>query len=357
MGLLRRREPVELMVKVEQLRDEFRAAGKDSILNEALRQGVPLPHGCTVGTCGTCKAKLVEGKVRELTDSAVALSAEELRAGYILPCQSVARSPLRLDIPQLADLPDHPFVMRKAEIVLQRGLTHDIVELGLRLDGPMEYTAGQYAEIGLPDQAHLRAYSFSCGASRRAQDYVSFFIRQMPGGEFTGWLFGDDRTGTVLECHGPFGNLWLRPGDGPVLCIAGGSGLGPIKSIVEAARDQEVDREFTVVFGVRTQRDLYCVGAIEEIGRFWGSRFRFVPILSEEPAGSGWNGATGFVTEAIGRLPESVVKGSDAYVCGPPPMVDAVEAQLLSIGVDAGSFHADRFLDTSGKSQQQKAPV
>ena len=83
----------------------------------------------------------------------------------------------------------------------------------------------------------------------------------------------------------------------------------------------------------------------------------WLAILSEEPAGSGWNGATGFVTEAIGRLPESVVKGSDAYVCGPPPMVDAVEAQLLSIGVDAGSFHADRFLDTSGKSQQQKAPV
>ncbi len=346
------------MVKVEQLSREFVAAGKDSILNEALGQGLPLPHGCTVGTCGTCKAKLVTGKVRELTDSAVALSAEELRDGYILPCQSVARSALTLDIPQLADLPDHPFVTRKAEVVLQRSLTHDIVELGIRLDsGPMEYTAGQYAEIGFAGQSRLRAYSFSCGPSRRPDDYLSFFVREMPGGEFTGWLFGADRTGAVLECHGPLGNLWLRPGSRPVLCIAGGTGLGPIKSILEAARDEEVDRAFTVVFGVRTRSDLYCVSELEEVGRFWGSQFRFVQVLSEEPADTGWNGARGLVTDAIRHLPESALKASDTYVCGPPPMVDAVEAQLLSIGVDAAAFHADRFLDTSSRSPQQSASV
>ncbi len=125
----------------------FQVPGKDSILNEALAAGIPFPHSCTVGTCGTCKSRLVHGKVREIVDSAIALSAQELRDGYILPCQSIARTSIELDVAGLADMPDHPLVHAAAVICSHRALTHDIAEITLTLDKDLEYSAGQYAEL------------------------------------------------------------------------------------------------------------------------------------------------------------------------------------------------------------------
>ncbi|HTK67499.1 MAG TPA: 2Fe-2S iron-sulfur cluster binding domain-containing protein [Pseudonocardia sp.] len=322
-------------------------AGRDSVLNHALAEGVPFPHSCTVGTCGSCKSRLVSGKVWELTESAITLSSEELRSGYILPCQSVARGPLELDVPGFAEIPDHPLRHTSGVISGQRPLTHDIVELRLELDEPIEYTGGQYAELSTD---HLttgpRAYSFAEAPNPAALDRPCFYVRRTPGGEFTEWLFDADRTGTRVNLTGPFGNLWLRPGEGPVLCVAGGSGLAPVKALVETAAAAVSEREFVLVFGARTQRDLYCVDELEKLAVAAGS-LRFVPVLSEEPVDSGWTWARGLVTDVIATLAPELLAQCDAYVCGPPPMVDAVEDLLCGGRADEGFFHADRFLDRS----------
>lgn len=126
---------------------------------------------------------------------------------------------------------------------------------------------------------------------------------------------------------------------------------GPISSILEAVRDDDVRREFVFVFGARSTRDLYCLDESETLAGSWGADYTFVPALSEESADSGWTGARGMVTDVIAGLPAELLASCDAYVCGPPAMVDAVEEQLRALRPEGSFFHADRFLDK--KTQRQ----
>lgn len=214
----------------------FEVPGKDSILNEALAAGIPFPHSCTVGTCGTCKSKLVHGRVREIVDSAIALTAQELRDGYILPCQSIARTSIELDVAGLADMPEHPLVHTRAVISSHRALTHDIAEITLKLEQDLEYTAGQYAELRMDGLTGPRSYSFATAPTDTDRRRAIFYVRHVPGGQFSDWLFETNRDGTHLELAGPFGDLWLRPAEQPLLCVAGGSGLAPIKALLRRRR-------------------------------------------------------------------------------------------------------------------------
>jgi NAD(P)H-flavin reductase/ferredoxin len=348
-----KRQPREVKtVTIAATGKSFVTAGRDSVLNDALDAGIPFPHSCTVGTCGTCKARLVSGKVRELSDSANILSAEELRDRYLLACQTVARSSIELDVAGLADMPDHPLLRVEGEIALQRPLTHDIMEIGIRLDGPLEYTAGQYAELTVPGRLGPRAYSFAMGAERRDKDYATFFCRLVPGGDFTEWLFAGNRTGTRLSLAGPFGNLWLRSGSSPVLCVAGGSGLAPIKALLEDAHDAGDDRHFTLVFGARTERDLYCLADIAALRADWPGRFTFLPVLSEEGGDKSPTLGRGLVTDVISALAPGFLADCAVYACGPPPMVDAVERQIGALRGEDALFFADRFLDKSSRADR-----
>ncbi|WP_396932132.1 2Fe-2S iron-sulfur cluster-binding protein [Mycolicibacterium sp.] len=333
------------IVKIAGTNRTFEAAGKDSILNEALAAGIPYPHSCTVGTCGTCKSKLLHGRVREIVDSAVALTAEELRDGYILTCQSIARTPLELEVAGLADMPDHPLVHAEGSIVRQRNLTHDIIEVTIDLDNAIEYTAGQYAELRVAGVNGPRSYSFADVPSDDG-NHITFCVRLVPDGEFTEWLFSAPREGAAVTVTGPFGDLWLRPRQSPILCVAGGSGLAPIKAILKEAVIQGCDRDTVLVFGARTQQDLYSLEEIEQIGEAWKAGFEFHPILSMEPTESGWPGARGLVTSVLDTLPADFVHSCDVYTCGPPAMIDALESELRNTrtDIDLKHFYADRFL-------------
>ncbi|MDI3313803.1 MAG: 2Fe-2S iron-sulfur cluster binding domain-containing protein [Mycobacterium sp.] len=322
----------------------FEVPGKDSILNEALAAGIPFPHSCTVGTCGTCKSKLVHGKVREIVDSAIALSAQELRDGYILPCQSIARSCIELEVAGLADMPEHPLVHTGAVICAQRSLTHDITEIVLKLDKELDYTAGQYAELRIDGVTGPRSYSFATAPDDANLRRVTFYVRHVPGGQFTDWLFDADRQGTRLQLAGPFGDLWLRPADEPLLCVAGGSGLAPIKALLEDAVRQRCKRHTVLLFGARTQRDLYCLAELDELRRSWNGQFDFHAVLSDEPPESTWSGARGLVTDVLPRLPSQFIGDCHVYTCGPPAMIDALETALRDIRADTEHFYADRFV-------------
>ncbi len=322
----------------------FEVPGKDSILNEALAAGIPFPHSCTVGTCGTCKSKLVHGKVRELVDSAIALSAQELRDGYILPCQSIARTSIELDVAGLADMPEHPLVHADAVICSHRALTHDIAEIGLTLDKELEYSAGQYAELRMDGVTGPRSYSFADAPSDAKRRQATFYVRHVAGGQFTDWLFESNRQGAQLQLAGPFGDLWLRPADEPILCVAGGSGLAPIKALLEDAARQRCERYTVLVFGARTQRDLYCLTELDTVRRSWNGQFDFRAVLSEDPPESAWTGARGFVTDVLHQLPNQFVHDCHVYTCGPPAMIDTLETALHEVRADTRHFYADRFV-------------
>lgn len=311
---------------------EITVGPRETLLQAALREGLPFPNSCRVGGCGSCKCRLVEGEVDELTESGYLLSADELDRGTILACQSRPRSAVRIEV-ELA---------REAvpgEIVEQTRLTHDITALTVQLDAALDYRPGQFARLtldGLDDVT--RSYSFATPPS--ADGRVQFFVRHVPGGRFSGHVHREDLVGQGLAVEGPDGDFWLREGEAPLILVAGGSGLAPILALLQAAADAGCARPATLLFGARTRRDLYALDAIEAIAERWNASFHFVPVLSEVDDDDEWPGARGLVTAHIGA---HLAPRSHAYLCGPPAMVDAAIDVLAERGVDRDDMHFDRF--------------
>lgn len=325
---------------------------KSTILQAALDQAVAFPHNCRVGGCATCKCKLISGRVREMTDKSYVLNSDELKQGYILACQSVALTDVTIEV-TIGEHAVHPIVHTAGEITRLTRLTHDIMNVEVKLDKPAMYTAGQYAEIFVPDVVKngtrtARSYSVASAPGAATEtDALSFFIRHVPGGEFTEWLFNKATVGTRLEGHGPYGDFWLRPGTAPLICIAGGSGLAPVLALLEQARIERITRDVVLFFGARAQRDLYCLQRIEELARTWMGRFEVVYVLSSEPENSGWEGRRGFVPEHMQAVVGHRAREHHAYLCGPPVMLDACIKWLEDAGVGPSNIHFDKFLDRS----------
>ena len=355
-----RRTPSEFNFRITPADIEIRVSSKETLLQAALHQGVPFPYNCRAGGCGECKCRLVEGKVKELTDKSYLLSAEELKENYILACQSIPKSDVVVEVTLEKGRPEHPIVETSGTITKLKPLTHDILHVAMGLDQPMTYTAGQYAEIILPAElkpgaGESRSYSFACASSQDGRaDQLDFFIRKVPGGAFTEWLFSQTKVGTKLHVRGPYGNFYLRPGTQPIICIAGGSGLAPIKAILEQAhQDKKSTRDVVFFFGARTQADLYCLDEIEQIRRNWIGRFEFVPVLSAEPENSTWQGRRGLITDHLQPVVGERIAQHQAYLCGPPPMIDSCLVEFSRCGMDSSQIHFDKFLDRSHRVQRQ----
>lgn len=332
----------------------FEVKPGQSVLEAGLAAGYAMPHSCTVGTCGTCKCKLSEGKVKELTNFAYVLEAEELQTGVILTCQAALKSDAVIEIPnfELKHLtPPEDF---EGEIVASEMLTHDTKKVTIRLDRPIHFDAGQYVQVHHNDIYGARSYSFAIPPHEAGCSEIELFIRHVPGGEFTGMLFEDKLEGAKVGIHGPSGNFWLREGRDPIICVGGGSGLAPIISLLEDAAQSSHGRPCVMFFGARTQQDLYCVDRINKIAESWDGAFQFVPVLSHEPEESDWQGLRGFVNTAIeGAASQYLSADTQVYLCGPPPMIDAVTETVTELGIQDKNIHADKFLDAShGLSRQ-----
>lgn len=326
---------------------------KETLLNAALRNDIEFPHSCRVGGCAACKCQLTEGKVKELTDVGYILSDDDLDNGYILACQSVPKT----DISITLDLPQHSLEEVTGEIVAQNRLTHDITELKIRTSEPLKYQPGQFADLTLSSLPDLpRSYSFASAptTSPNSQTELSFFVREVPGGRFSGAINQQQKIGERISVKGPLGDFWLRPAQNPIVMIAGGSGLAPIIAMLQEEVKQSRHRPLLLLFGARTQQDLYALETIASIQQQWNATFEFMPVLSEEPDNASaedenWQGLRGLVTEYI---QEALIPDSHAYLCGPPAMIDAAEAVLKQQGVKQEHIHADRFVTLAPETQQ-----
>ncbi|MCQ8897492.1 2Fe-2S iron-sulfur cluster-binding protein [Limnobacter humi] len=318
--------------------------GRKVILNAALSAGLGFPHNCRVGSCTQCKCTLKSGKVRELTDSSYVLSAEDLKAGMILACQSIPETDLEIEV-NLTSGGDR-LVETRGTIVGQKNLTHDIVELRVALDDAMPMKAGQYAELRLEELSLSRNYSFAVAPKGQELNELVFHIRKVPGGRFTEWLFEANRQETRLSVSGPFGDFYLRAPEGekpaPIVCVAGGSGMAPILSLLDQAKWAGETRDAYYLFGARTQRDLYAADEIARIQQGWRGSLNFTQVLSEEAANSGWEGPRGYVTDALNKLNLDWPR-VQAYLCGPPAMIDAAIARFSALGVKPEHIHYDKF--------------
>jgi toluene methyl-monooxygenase electron transfer component len=328
----------------------------ENLLKAALEAGIAWPHNCRVGSCGECRSQLLSGKIKALNDFSYVLSKEELDAGMILACQSCLRSDIEIDVAIETEVTLNPAKTVPGHIEVYRRLTHDIIEVGIRLDEAIPgYLAGQYAELcipGLIDQP--RSYSFASAPQEGDIERINFYIRLVPGGRMTSWLHEGDRSGAKVEVCGPYGNFWLRNAQRPALFVCGGSGMAPIKALLEQVSAEGFGRDVAMIFGARTQRDLYCSEELEEMVNQSKGRFRYLPVLSEEPENSDWQGLRGMCTEhMVGTVDD--ISACDAYLCGPPGMVDAAIAVLLANGAAEKHIFYDKFLDSSHIPQGRAA--
>ena len=318
----------------------FDVGRNETVLEAALKAGFAYPHDCTVGTCGSCRSRLLAGKVDAITPFGYTLSREELQAGYILACQAVPESDLQLEVP----LGQAERTKVTGRIVAHKPLTHDIRVVTWEVSAPVSYRAGQYMSLTWPGAPGARSYSFCNAPGKDGRTLLSAFVRRVPGGAFTEALFSGALDDVAFEIEAPHGTFWLRDGDGPILLVGGGSGLSPLMSLLEDAADRGVRRDVVLLFGGRAERDLYCLDEIAALAGRWQGRFEFWPVLSEE-AGEGWRSGmvTAEIPAALAQLGN--VGAAQAYLCGPPAMIDAGVAALAAAGVALSAIFYDKFTD------------
>ncbi|MEO1480663.1 MAG: fatty acid desaturase [Myxococcota bacterium] len=312
---------------------------RETLLDAALRAGIDFPHSCKVGGCGTCACRIAGGRVRELTESGYLLTEEQLNDSYVLACQSVPVTDVKVDV--------NLRYGTRGRVVQQAALTHDIVRLTVQLEKRMDYRAGQFARLRIEGLNQVtRSYSFATPAS--AEGEVVFFIRRVPGGAFSTLVNDEDVLGRAVWVDGPHGDFWLRPGESPLVLVAGGSGLAPILALLKDAVAAGVSRKAVLYFGARTQRDLYAQDELRAIERDWHGDFQWVPVLSEASADDEWQGCRGLVTEHIKATPNA-----EGYLCGPPAMVDAAIDALSAQGVRQVFY--DRFVTAGDTPKDERA--
>ena len=317
---------------------EFECEPGEKILLAGLRSGVELPYECGTGTCGTCKARLVSGRVE--SEWPEAPGSRYLKGpAELLMCQCLAREDCALEVGVLkAREADAPLPGALAGRVLGwRRLTHDVAAFDVDLDRPLDFDAGQFALLTVPGIAGARAYSmvnFEPAARR-----LSFVVKKKPGGTVSEWLFGDGVEGTRLGLFAPVGHATFHPGlQKHVLCIAGGSGIAGMMSILQCAGETGhfAGWDGHVFFGVRSARDGFFLDELRALQARDPARLAVTIALSDEdvpaslPAAyPGLAFARGLVHAVAGERMKGRFADVRAYVAGPPPMVDASLRLLL----------------------------
>ena len=326
-----------------------------TVLDALLAHGVGFAYSCQTGNCGTCRCELVSGDIMELEYSEHALSAEERSRGIVLACRSQVWSDVVVRRLDAEDFVVHPSRVMRCKVVDLTALTHDI--LRLRMDivagGPFAFSAGQFASLEFPvAPGFVRDYSM---ANRADEKLPEFHIRIMPAANSVSRRIAAAlKPGDLVKVRGPLGTSYLRVQHaGPMLCIAGGSGLAPIKSIVETALEGGFGQPVHLYFGVRAERDVYFEAQLAELQRRFPS-FKAHIVLSEpgaQGAASLLPRRVGFVTAAV-AADFPALAGFKAYLAGPPPMVDAATALVRERGVESRDIHADAFFPAAVESKQ-----
>ncbi len=315
------------------------ALAGETILESLLQAGVPFSHNCQSGNCGACKCELIEGDVLELPSSEYALSEEERSRGLILACRTQVWGDCTVRPLAADDIVLHPSRYLRCRVTAIKELTHDIrgLELAIEAGGPFGFSAGQHARLKFGPGIPERSYSM---ANRPDQQTLEFFVRQVPRGQASGYAFMSLRVGAEVTVSGPLGNACLRENHlGPILAIAGGSGMAPIISIIETALREDPARTIHCYFGVRDERDVYLEARLTQLAQ-QNPNFSLHIVLSQPSAPTPRR--TGTLAQAVAQdfveLP-----GFKSYVAGPPAMVESVQRELVRMGQATRDIHADAF--------------
>jgi toluene monooxygenase electron transfer component len=333
---------------------QFDAAPGVRVLYAGLAAGIHLPYECGTGTCGTCKARLVTGDVEDAWPQAGGRKYLK-QPGELLMCQCVARSDCTLEVANFVYTMDPgactPTFGRGA-IRNARALTSDVTGFSIELDTPCDFDAGQFVAVQVPRVAGYRGYSMV--NFERAARRLDFVVKKKPGGGASEWLFGGAIDGQAVEWFGPLGSATFYPNLGKnILCIAGGSGIAGIMSILSRARQEHYFDQYSgyVFFGVRTFQDAFYLDELAQLAGEFPDKLRVTVAFSDEDVPAQARAAhptlafdRGLVHEVAAKHMQGRYENLRAYVAGPPPAVDgAIRMLLLQARLTADNIRYDKF--------------
>ncbi|AMB85865.1 NADH oxidase [Pseudomonas agarici] len=307
----------------------------EKVLDASFRQGINLPMDCADGVCGTCKCRCEKGTY-DLGDEYIedALSEDEAQERLVLTCQMVPQSDCIITVP----LPSSAcktgtgrFAATVADITRHADAA---LQIRFELDQAPVFLPGQYVNIEVPGSEQTRSYSFS---SRPGEKHASFLIKHVPGGLMSGWLERAQPADQVVMT-GPFGSFYLREVTRPLLFLAGGTGLAPFLSMLEVLGERAGTQKVSLIYGVTRDQDLVLVDALEAFATRLPN-FSFVTCVADPQT---LHPRQGYVTQ---HMAAQVFNDGDVdvYLCGPPPMVDAVRQYFKDQGVVPASFYYEKF--------------
>jgi CDP-4-dehydro-6-deoxyglucose reductase len=318
----------------------FSAAPGQTLLDAALDASLNLPHSCKGGNCGACRARLLQGEIDYPNGPPLGLSDAEVADGYVLLCQARARTDLCIETLRIST-PDQILTKRlPARIERAVPLSHDVMGLYLKLPAAeaFEFRAGQYIDVMLSGG---RRRSFSIASPPHDSRLLELHVRRVEGGEFSAPLFDDERRGALLTIEGPLGQFAYRDGGSPMLLVGGGTGLAPLLSMMRHVVENGIERDISLYWGVRAERDLYAHAALEDLTkRARPGLLRYVPVLSE--GSPEWHGRRGFVHQAVIEDVQTI-EGYEVYAAGPPAMIEAVRRDFGRHGAAPDNGYFDSF--------------
>lgn len=314
------------------------ASPNETVADAAYRQGINIPLDCRDGACGTCKCFAEAGRY-DLGEEYIedALSAEEVAQGYVLTCQMRAESDCVVRVPASSELCRTQQASFAASISAVRQLSDSTIALSVKGESlnKLAFLPGQYVNLQVPGSEQTRAYSFS---SMPRDGEVSFLIRNVPGGLMSSFLTGLAKAGDAMNLAGPLGSFYLREIRRPLLLLAGGTGLAPFTAMLEKIAEQGSGHPLHLIYGVTNDFDLVELDKLEDFAARIPN-FSFSACVASPDSR---HPLKGYVTQHI--EPKHLNDGDvDVYLCGPPPMVEAVGQFIRERGIQPANFYYEKF--------------
>ena len=315
----------------------FEVQEGESVLTAALRQDLVLPYGCRNGACGSCKGRIVEGRVDYGVYQKKALTDEEKTQGKALFCQARPLTDLVVEARTIGAAKDIPIRILPCRVQKLERLADDVMVIHLKLPANerLQFLAGQYLEFLLKDGSRR---SFSMGNAPHDDELIQLHVRHVAGGQFTDHVFTRMKERDILRFEAPLGTFFLREdSQKPVVLVASGTGFAPIKSVIEHALRKNIARPMMLYWGGRRPKDLY----MDALARQWP--IKYVPVVSDALPEDRWSGRTGFVHRAVMEdFPD--LSAHQVYACGVPAMVDAARRDFTQrCQLPEDEFYADSF--------------
>ena len=311
------------------------------VADAAYREGLNIPLDCRDGACGTCKCQCESGDYTLGSYIDDAMTEDEATDRFVLTCQMKAMSDCVIRIPASSSVCKVKAGSVVSEVTKVRRLSASSIGFTVKLPEPLAYLPGQYVNVSVPGTAQTRSYSFS---SMPKEGEVEFLVRNIPGGLMSGYLANLAKPGDQLRLNGPIGSFYLREVARPILMLAGGTGLAPFLAMLDVLQTTGTAQPIHMIYGVTIDADLV---EVERLTAFAAAipGFTFVTVVADAASS---HERIGYVTH---HMPDAILHGGnvDVYLCGPPPMVDAVRGHLTEKGVKPANFHFEKFNPSESK--------